>query len=83
MCEYVCVRISLSLGFVCADKAIERGERIEILRMKSESLSDSAGRFVTVTKSMKRIMRWRKIKLTLAITVVAIVVLWLVLSFIW
>ncbi|CAB1414874.1 unnamed protein product [Pleuronectes platessa] len=58
-------------------KVIERGERLDDLQDKSESLSDNASAFSSRAKQMHRRMWWRdmKMKMIIALVVVALLLI--------
>ncbi|XP_058887382.1 vesicle-associated membrane protein 4-like [Acipenser ruthenus] len=58
-------------------KVIERGERLDDLQDKSESLSDNASAFSSRAKQLRRRMWWRecKMKAIVALVVVAILLI--------
>jgi vesicle-associated membrane protein 7 len=52
---------------------IERGERIELLVNKTESMQQQAFKFKTNSKSLAHAMWWKNFKLTLLIVVIVVV----------
>nr|XP_009937599.1 PREDICTED: vesicle-associated membrane protein 4 [Opisthocomus hoazin] len=56
-------------------KVIERGERLDDLQDKSESLSDNATAFSNRAKQLRRQMWWRGCKMKAIIALVAVVLL--------
>ncbi|XP_010119276.1 PREDICTED: vesicle-associated membrane protein 4, partial [Chlamydotis macqueenii] len=56
-------------------KVIERGERLDDLQDKSESLSDNATAFSNRAKQLRRQMWWRGCKMKAIIALVAVIVL--------
>ncbi|XP_060722696.1 vesicle-associated membrane protein 4 isoform X2 [Tachysurus vachellii] len=56
-------------------KVIERGERLEDLQDKSESLSDNASAFSSRAKQLHRRMWWRDIKMKMIVALVIVVLL--------
>uniref|UniRef100_A0A3Q3J908 V-SNARE coiled-coil homology domain-containing protein n=1 Tax=Monopterus albus TaxID=43700 RepID=A0A3Q3J908_MONAL len=58
-------------------KVIERGERLDDLQDKSESLSDNASAFSSRAKQLHRRMWWRdmKMKMIIALVVVALLLI--------
>uniref|UniRef100_A0A669PQF1 Vesicle associated membrane protein 4 n=1 Tax=Phasianus colchicus TaxID=9054 RepID=A0A669PQF1_PHACC len=61
-------------------KVIERGERLDDLQDKSESLSDNATAFSNRAKQLRRQMWWRGCKMKAIIALVAIVLLLVIIS---
>ncbi|XP_051930247.1 vesicle-associated membrane protein 4 isoform X3 [Hippocampus zosterae] len=53
-------------------KVIERGERLDDLQDKSESLSDNASAFSSRAKQLHRRMMWRNMKMKMIIALVVI-----------
>ncbi|XP_069497344.1 vesicle-associated membrane protein 4 isoform X1 [Ambystoma mexicanum] len=56
-------------------KVIERGERLDELQDKSESLSDNATVFSSRSKSLRRQMWWRECKMKVIVVTVVILLL--------
>ncbi|XP_072854351.1 vesicle-associated membrane protein 4 [Pogona vitticeps] len=56
-------------------KVIERGERLDDLQDKSESLSDNATAFSNRSKQLRRQMWWRGCKMKIIVALVVVVVL--------
>uniref|UniRef100_A0A3B3BXX1 Vesicle associated membrane protein 4 n=2 Tax=Oryzias melastigma TaxID=30732 RepID=A0A3B3BXX1_ORYME len=56
-------------------KVIERGERLDDLQDKSESLSDNASAFSSRAKQLHRRMWWRDMKMKIIIALVVIALL--------
>ncbi|XP_075616387.1 vesicle-associated membrane protein 4 isoform X2 [Balearica regulorum gibbericeps] len=56
-------------------KVIERGERLDDLQDKSESLSDNATAFSNRAKQLRRQMWWRGCKMKAIIALVAVILL--------
>ncbi|KAJ6653867.1 hypothetical protein lerEdw1_008615 [Lerista edwardsae] len=56
-------------------KVIERGERLDDLQDKSESLSDNATAFSNRSKQLRRQMWWRGCKMKAIVALIAVVVL--------
>ncbi|KAJ7332753.1 hypothetical protein JRQ81_014933 [Phrynocephalus forsythii] len=56
-------------------KVIERGERLDDLQDKSESLSDNATVFSNRSKQLRRQMWWRGCKIKIIVALVVVVVL--------
>ncbi|XP_069050498.1 vesicle-associated membrane protein 4 isoform X2 [Lepisosteus oculatus] len=56
-------------------KVIERGERLDELQDKSESLSDNASAFSSRAKQLHRRMWWRDCKMKAIIALVVVIVL--------
>ncbi|XP_054979102.1 vesicle-associated membrane protein 4 isoform X2 [Sorex araneus] len=65
-------------------KVIERGERLDELQDKSESLSDNAAAFSNRSKQLRRHMWWRgcKIKAIMALVAVALLLVIIILIFV-
>jgi vesicle-associated membrane protein 7 len=57
------------------DAVIQRGDKIENLVDKSSTLLDESQSFVTNSTSLKRKMRWRQIKIVLAIILLIAVII--------
>jgi vesicle-associated membrane protein 7 len=57
------------------DAVIQRGDKIENLVDKSSTLLDESHSFVTNSTSLKRKMRWRQIKIILAIILLVAVII--------
>ncbi|XP_077573667.1 vesicle-associated membrane protein 4 isoform X1 [Stigmatopora nigra] len=53
-------------------KVIERGERLDDLQDKSESLSDNASAFSSRSKQLHRRMMWRNMKMKMIIALVVV-----------
>ncbi|XP_026511900.1 vesicle-associated membrane protein 4-like [Terrapene carolina triunguis] len=56
-------------------KVIERGERLDDLQDKSESLSDNATAFSNRSKQLRRQMWWRGCKMKALVALVAVILL--------
>ncbi|XP_042561999.1 vesicle-associated membrane protein 4 isoform X1 [Clupea harengus] len=56
-------------------KVIERGERLDDLQDKSESLSDNASAFSSRSKQLHRRMWWRDVKMKAIIALVVVILL--------
>ncbi|KAL2089358.1 hypothetical protein ACEWY4_014046 [Coilia grayii] len=56
-------------------KVIERGERLDDLQDKSESLSDNASAFSSRAKQLHRRMWWRDVKMKAVIALVVVILL--------
>uniref|UniRef100_A0A8C8DPJ1 Vesicle-associated membrane protein 4 n=1 Tax=Oryzias sinensis TaxID=183150 RepID=A0A8C8DPJ1_9TELE len=56
-------------------KVIERGERLDDLQDKSESLSDNASAFSSRAKQLHRRMWWRDMKMKIIVALVVIALL--------
>uniref|UniRef100_A0A8C4ZKY5 Vesicle-associated membrane protein 4 n=1 Tax=Gadus morhua TaxID=8049 RepID=A0A8C4ZKY5_GADMO len=75
VCVCVCVRVQSQVDEVIdvmqenISKVIERGERLEDLQDKSESLSDNASAFSSRAKQLHRRMWWRDMKVGLCVCV--------------
>uniref|UniRef100_A0A8C7GBY0 Vesicle associated membrane protein 4 n=1 Tax=Oncorhynchus kisutch TaxID=8019 RepID=A0A8C7GBY0_ONCKI len=61
-------------------KVIDRGERLEDLQDKSESLSDNASAFSSRAKQLHRRMWWRDMKMKAIIALVVVVLLLIIIS---
>uniref|UniRef100_A0A8C6TAK1 Vesicle-associated membrane protein 4 n=1 Tax=Neogobius melanostomus TaxID=47308 RepID=A0A8C6TAK1_9GOBI len=61
-------------------KVIERGERLDDLQDKSESLSDNASAFSSRAKQLHRRMWWRDTKMKMIIALVVIGLLLIIIS---
>uniref|UniRef100_U3I8Y3 Vesicle associated membrane protein 4 n=1 Tax=Anas platyrhynchos platyrhynchos TaxID=8840 RepID=U3I8Y3_ANAPP len=61
-------------------KVIERGERLDDLQDKSESLSDNATAFSNRAKQLRRQMWWRGCKMKAIIALVVVVLLLVIIS---
>src|SRR5690348_16050116 len=55
------------------EKALERGERIELLVDKTENLSSNAFKFKKQSTALKRSMWWKNVKLLIVIAIVVLV----------
>uniref|UniRef100_A0A8C5D2E6 V-SNARE coiled-coil homology domain-containing protein n=1 Tax=Gouania willdenowi TaxID=441366 RepID=A0A8C5D2E6_GOUWI len=64
-------------------KVIERGERLDDLQDKSESLSDNASAFSSRAKQLHRRMWWRDMKMKMIIALVVIALLLIIISKFW
>ncbi|XP_029473976.1 vesicle-associated membrane protein 4 [Rhinatrema bivittatum] len=56
-------------------KVIERGERLDELQDKSESLSDNATAFSSRAKQLRRQMWWRECKMKAIVALVIVIIL--------
>ncbi|XP_062858220.1 vesicle-associated membrane protein 4 isoform X3 [Trichomycterus rosablanca] len=56
-------------------KVIERGERLEDLQDKSESLSDNASAFSSRAKQLHRRMWWKDMKMKMIVALVVVILL--------
>nr|KAF6414736.1 vesicle associated membrane protein 4 [Molossus molossus] len=61
-------------------KVIERGERLDELQDKSESLSDNATAFSNRSKQLRRQMWWRGCKIKAIMALVAVILLLVIIS---
>ncbi|XP_078801786.1 vesicle-associated membrane protein 4 isoform X2 [Oryzias latipes] len=61
-------------------KVIERGERLDDLQDKSESLSDNASAFSSRAKQLHRRMWWRDMKMKIIVALVVIALLLVIIS---
>ncbi|KAI3368954.1 hypothetical protein L3Q82_025926, partial [Scortum barcoo] len=61
-------------------KVIERGERLDDLQDKSESLSDNASAFSSRAKQLHRRMWWRDMKMKMIIALVVVALLLIIIS---
>ncbi|TFJ99735.1 Vesicle-associated membrane protein 4 [Platysternon megacephalum] len=61
-------------------KVIERGERLDDLQDKSESLSDNATAFSNRSKQLRRQMWWRGCKMKALVALVAVILLLVIIS---
>lgn len=61
------------------DKVLERGEKIELLVDKTEALDQHAFKFKKQSRSLKRAMWWKNIKLTLLILVILVLIIYIIL----
>ncbi|KAI5090473.1 vesicle-associated membrane protein 4 isoform X1 [Silurus meridionalis] len=61
-------------------KVIERGERLEDLQDKSESLSDNASAFSSRAKQLHRRMWWKDIKMKMIVALVIVILLLIIIS---
>uniref|UniRef100_A0A3P9KH98 V-SNARE coiled-coil homology domain-containing protein n=1 Tax=Oryzias latipes TaxID=8090 RepID=A0A3P9KH98_ORYLA len=64
-------------------KVIERGERLDDLQDKSESLSDNASAFSSRAKQLHRRMWWRDMKMKIIVALVVIALLLVIISEYW
>ncbi|XP_064791593.1 vesicle-associated membrane protein 4-like isoform X3 [Oncorhynchus masou masou] len=61
-------------------KVIDRGERLEDLQDKSDSLSDNASAFSSRAKQLHRRMWWRDVKMKAIIALVVVILLLIIIS---
>uniref|UniRef100_A0A8C2EDR5 Vesicle-associated membrane protein 4 n=1 Tax=Cyprinus carpio TaxID=7962 RepID=A0A8C2EDR5_CYPCA len=61
-------------------KVIERGERLDELQDKSESLSDNASAFSSRAKHLHRRMWWKDMKMKMIIALVVVILLLIIIS---
>ncbi|KAK2492153.1 hypothetical protein MC885_000779, partial [Smutsia gigantea] len=61
-------------------KVIERGERLDELQDKSESLSDNAAAFSSRSKQLRRQMWWRGCKMKASVALVAVILSLVIIS---
>ncbi|XP_037762185.1 vesicle-associated membrane protein 4 isoform X3 [Chelonia mydas] len=61
-------------------KVIERGERLDDLQDKSESLSDNATAFSNRSKQLRRQMWWRGCKMKALVALVAVILLLVIIT---
>uniref|UniRef100_A0A8C5BMD7 Vesicle-associated membrane protein 4 n=1 Tax=Gadus morhua TaxID=8049 RepID=A0A8C5BMD7_GADMO len=86
VCVCVCVRVQSQVDEVIdvmqenISKVIERGERLEDLQDKSESLSDNASAFSSRAKQLHRRMWWRDMKMKIIISLVVFAVLLIIIG---
>lgn len=64
------------------EKVLERGERIELLVDKTETLQSNAFRFKKQSTALKRAMWWKNVKLTLVIVFVVLIVVYFIVALI-
>jgi len=64
------------------EKVLERGERIELLVDKTETLSTSALKFKKSSTALKRSMWWKNVKLIIVIIVVVLIVIYVIIALI-
>uniref|UniRef100_A0A672JI33 Vesicle-associated membrane protein 4 n=1 Tax=Salarias fasciatus TaxID=181472 RepID=A0A672JI33_SALFA len=64
-------------------KVIERGERLDDLQDKSESLSDNASAFSSRAKQLHRRMWWRDMKMKMIIALIVVALLLIIISECW
>jgi len=64
------------------ERVLERGERIELLVDKSETLSNSAFKFKKQSTALKRSMWWKNVKLIIVIIVVVLLVIYIIVALI-
>jgi len=62
------------------EKVLERGERIELLVDKTETLSSNAFKFKRQSTALKRSMWWKNIKLILIIVVVIVIIIYIIVA---
>ena len=62
------------------EKVLERGEKIELLVEKTEAMNDQAMNFKKSSTSLKNAMWWKNVKLWIIIAIVAIVLLYFLIS---
>ncbi|XP_062858219.1 vesicle-associated membrane protein 4 isoform X2 [Trichomycterus rosablanca] len=61
-------------------KVIERGERLEDLQDKSESLSDNASAFSSRAKQLHRRMWWKDMKMKMIVALVVVILLLIIIK---
>jgi len=64
------------------EKVLERGERIELLVNKTETLSNNAFKFKKSSTALKRSMWWKNVKLILLIVFIFIIILYIIIAII-
>jgi len=62
------------------DKVLERGEKIELLVDRTEELDAHAFKFKKASKTLKRAMWWKNVKLVVVIIFVLIVIIYIILA---
>lgn len=62
------------------DSIVERGERLDLLVDKTESLSASSVTFRTTSRNLQRAMWWKNMKLTVGVAVSIVVFLYVIIS---
>jgi len=62
------------------EKVLERGERIELLVDKTESLNQNAFKFKKASNQLKRSMWWKNVKIMIILIVVVIVVVYCIVA---
>uniref|UniRef100_A0A8C3RTF7 Vesicle-associated membrane protein 7 n=1 Tax=Chelydra serpentina TaxID=8475 RepID=A0A8C3RTF7_CHESE len=67
-------------GAAGRDLVAQRGEKLELLIDKTENLVDSSVTFKTTSRNLARAMCMKNLKLTIIITVVSIVVIYIIVS---
>lgn len=65
-----------------AEKVLARGEKIELLVDKTDQLNQSAKKFQKSSKQLKNVMWWKNIKMWMLITIIVLVLIWLISSFV-
>jgi vesicle-associated membrane protein 7 len=64
------------------EKVLARGEKIELLVDKTEQLNQSARKFQKQSRALKNVMWWKNVKMWGLITVIVLLIIWLIASFI-
>jgi vesicle-associated membrane protein 7 len=62
------------------DSIVERGEKLDLLVDKTENLSSNAVSFKTTSRNLARAMWWKNIKMTAAVAVAVIVIIYFIVS---
>jgi len=62
------------------DKVLERGDRLELLVDKTETIQGNTFKFKKQARRFKNTMWWRNIKLTVAVIVVLLIVIYVILA---
>ena len=60
------------------EMVLERGEKLELLVDKTEKLQAQAFKFQSSSRQLKMAMFWRRVKLTLLIALIVIIIIWII-----
>lgn len=64
------------------DKVLERGDRLELLVDKTETMQGNTFRFRKQTRRFKNAVWWRNVKLTIAAIILLLIIIYVVLAFV-
>jgi vesicle-associated membrane protein 7 len=64
------------------NKVIDRGEKIEILVKKSETIADQSYDMKNTSKKIKRRMWWKNVKIMIPLTIVILAILLVIIGLI-
>jgi len=60
------------------EMVLERGEKLELLVDKTEKLQAQAFKFQASSRQLKNAMFWRRVKLTLLIVFIVLLIIWII-----